>query len=66
MRTKAIDAENAGRMEDNKMKDMYGNYLYDEGNIMLQMEEERVPLIEYEYMVELLVLPLLESDGVTS
>lgn len=49
----AIDAENAGRMEDNKMKDMYGNYLYDEmGNIMLQMEEERVPLIEYEYMVE--------------
>lgn len=50
---KAIEAENAGRMEDNRMKDMYGNYLYDEnGNIMLQMPEERVPLIEYEYMVE--------------
>jgi hypothetical protein len=40
-------------MEDNRMKDMDGNYLYDEmGNIMLQMEESRVPLIEYEYMVE--------------
>ena len=49
----AIDAENESRMEDNRMKDMYGNYLYDEfGNIRLQMEEERVPLIEYEYMVE--------------
>ena len=48
-----IDAENAGRMEDNRMKDVNGNYLYDEmGNIMLQMEESRVPLIEYEYMVE--------------
>jgi hypothetical protein len=48
-----IDAENASRMEDNRMKDMDGNYLYDEmGNIMLQMEESRVPLIEYEYMVE--------------
>ena len=49
----AIDAENESRMEDNRMKDMYGNYLYDEfGNIMLQMSEDRVPLIEYEYMVE--------------
>lgn len=50
---KEIDAENAGRMEDNRMKDMEGNYLYDEtGSIRLQMEEERVPLIEYEYMIE--------------
>lgn len=50
---KAIEAENASRMEDNRMKDMQGNYLYDElGNVMLQMPEERVPLIEYEYMVE--------------
>lgn len=49
----AIDAENESRMEDNRMKDMYGNYLYDEfGNIRLQMEEERVPLIEYEYIIE--------------
>ena len=50
---KAIDAENAGRMEDNRMKDINGNYIYDEfGNIQLQMSEDRVPLIEYEYMVE--------------
>lgn len=50
---KDIVAENESRMEDNRMKDMYGNYLYDEsGNIMLQMEEERVPLIEYEYIIE--------------
>lgn len=49
----AIDAENASRMEDNRMKDMDGNYLYDEfGNVRLQMSEERVPLIEYEYIVE--------------
>ena len=50
---KEIEAENLSRLEDNRMKDMYGNYLYDEmGNIMLQMEEERVPLIEYEYIIE--------------
>ena len=50
---KAIDAENAGRMEDNRMKDINGNYIYDEfGNIQFQMSEDRVPLIEYEYMVE--------------
>jgi hypothetical protein len=49
----AIDAENASRMEDNRMKDIEGNYIYDElGNIQLQMSEDRVPLIEYEYMVE--------------
>jgi hypothetical protein len=49
----AIDAENASRMEDNRMKDIDGNYIYDElGNIQLQMSEDRVPLIEYEYMVE--------------
>lgn len=49
----SIDAENEGRLEDNRMKDMAGNYLYDEnGEIMLQMPVERVPLIEYEYMVE--------------
>ena len=49
----AIDAENASRMEDNRMKDINGNYIYDElGNIQLQMSEDRVPLIEYEYMVE--------------
>lgn len=49
----AIDEENEGRLEDNRMKDMAGNYLYDEnGEIMLQMPVERVPLIEYEYMVE--------------
>lgn len=49
----AIEAENASRMEDNRMKDMEGNYLYDEmGNIRLQMSEDRVPLIEYEYQVE--------------
>lgn len=50
---KDIEAENENRLEDNRMKDMNGNYLYDEmGNIMLQMEEERVPLIEYEYIIE--------------
>lgn len=50
---KDIEAENESRLEDNRMKDMNGNYLYDEmGNIMLQMEEERVPLIEYEYIIE--------------
>lgn len=49
----AIEAENASRMEDNRMKDIDGNYLYDEmGNIRLQMSEDRVPLIEYEYQVE--------------
>ena len=50
---KAIEAENASRLEDNRMKDMYGNYLYDEaGEIMLQMPVDRVPLIEYEYIIE--------------
>ena len=50
---KAIEAENESRLEDNKMKDMYGNYLYDEaGEIMLQMPVDRVPLIEYNFIVE--------------
>lgn len=49
----AIKAENESRMEDNRMKDMNGNYLYDEtGNIMLLMPEDQVPLIEVEYIIE--------------
>ena len=49
----AIKNENASRLEDNKIKDTYGNYIYDEqGNIMLQMPVEQVPLIEYEYRIE--------------
>lgn len=49
----AIKAENESRLEDNRMKDMNGNYILDEnGNIMLQMPVEQVPLIEYEYIVE--------------
>lgn len=49
----AIKAENESRMEDNRMKDMNGNYLYDEtGNIMLLMPEDQVPLIEMEYIIE--------------
>lgn len=48
-----IKAENEARLEDNRMKDMNGNYILDEnGNIMLQMPVEQVPLIEYEYIVE--------------
>lgn len=48
-----IDEENKSRMEDNKMKDMDGNYLLDDaGNVMLQMPVGQVPLIEYEYIIE--------------
>lgn len=48
-----IVAENNKRLEDNRMKDEYGNYLLDEaGNVRLFMSEEEVPLIEYEYMIE--------------
>lgn len=50
---KDIQAENASRLEDNKIKDTQGNYLLDEsGNIRLQMPMEQVPLIEYEYIIE--------------
>ena len=48
-----IRIENEGRLEDNKMKDINGNYLLDEnGNIRLYMPVEQVPLIEYEYRIE--------------
>ena len=48
-----IEKENRSRMEDNRMKDMQGNYLLDEsGEIRLQMPVDQVPLIEYEYIIE--------------
>ena len=48
-----IEAENQKRLESNRMKDEYGNYLLDEtGNIRLFMPEDEVPVIEYEYMIE--------------
>lgn len=49
----AIRQENAARMEENRMKDAAGNYLLDEnGNVRLYMPEDRVPLIESEYIIE--------------
>lgn len=48
-----IEKENRSRMEDNRMKDMQGNYLLDEsGEIRLQMPVDQIPLIEYEYIIE--------------
>jgi len=41
----AIKAENALRVEENKIVDA-------EGNIQLQVPEEQLPLIEYEYIIE--------------
>ena len=41
----AIKAENALRIEENKIVDA-------EGNIQLQVPEEQLPLIEYEYIIE--------------
>jgi hypothetical protein len=50
---KAIDRENESRMEDNRMKDEFGQYILDEvGNPQLYMPENEVPLIEYEYRIE--------------
>ena len=48
-----IDAENEGRLEDNRIKDELGNYVLDElGQPTLYMPESEVPLIEYEYMIQ--------------
>lgn len=41
----AIKAENALRVEENK-------YIDAEGNLQLQVPEDRLPLIEYEYIIE--------------
>lgn len=50
---RTIDLENAGRQEDNRMKDETGNYILDEtGMPALFMPEDEVPLIDYEYMIE--------------
>ena len=48
-----IRRENEARMEENRMKDETGQYLLDEaGQPRLYMPLERVPLIEYEYIIE--------------
>ncbi|MDR0973792.1 MAG: hypothetical protein LBM61_07420 [Prevotellaceae bacterium] len=50
----AIKAENAARLEENKMRDAAGNYIMDESGkvVKLFMPMEKVPLIEYEYFIE--------------
>lgn len=50
---RTIDQENASRLEDNRIKDEYGNYILDEaGYPSIFMPQEEVPLIDYEYMIE--------------
>lgn len=48
-----IKLENESRLEDNRVKDEFGNYVLDEnGEPQTYLDLDNVPLIEYEYIIE--------------